>query len=681
MNKKNAFFALAVYFCASMQLNAGSAEHPDAAYHAYLNPYSSNVLKDLEVFQGQGRDGSGTLFEAIDRTSTPAGQQALRRRLEFPKTTAPELRKAQILPKVLLGNVQALTFLDTALQGMKGDTAILEALQEKDVYTQKAFDGQYMANNFPLRLPAGVSKAWKESPRLMQAEVYYKKYYPYISTVLTLLQLTNSIVGNVRSCVDNDVVMRAEARKRWKAEWEERKATYQESDSFWDSISRDTLLKEIFEDNDQESENALATIESVRPIAKALVRSYYSNLIGTDKESEYRERAWKDSSSALSNGLALVNMPLGVHALYNAQRAKKTVDQDLASRVAGVAKLINASYKIYEYGKQNKTFAAAFPGYVELDIFFSRKPPLVKILQGTLTSDGSQKSLSKGTVLACNALIEDSSKKIKRVLRAVGDLDASLSIAKLVKESQQNPVQYSMVEYLEDDKPRVQLNDFWNPVVDPHVVVPNSIELGSKQGPSTIVVTGPNTGGKSTIVKGLVANLWLSHTLGIAPSSKACMTPFATLDSSMNIVDNTANGISLFAAEIERAALLRSKLESLESKKGKFGFFAFDEMFKGTDPAQAQLATTDCIKELASCRNSLAVVATHFKEDIDSLEEKTQGACKNFKVDIKQTGEKLERTFKLEPGVSRTNVARYLLNEALARNRDANGKLAQNLRK
>lgn len=367
----------------------------------------------------------------------------------------------------------------------------------------------------------------------------------------------------------------------------------------------------------------------------------------------------------------LVAMPLDVHALYKTQKDEKTIDQDLASRVVGVAKLINAAYKIYEYGKQNKAFAASFAQYAELDIFFGRKPALVKILQNTLAPDGSQKALSKGTVLACQALIEDSRNKIKKVLRAIGDLDASVSIAKLVKESQQNPVKYSMVEYLEDNKPCVQLENFWNPVVDPRVVVPNSIELGGKQGPSTMIITGSNTGGKSTIVKGIVANLWLAQTLGIAPSSQACLTPFDVIDSSMNICDNTAQGASLYQAEIDRVTSLLAQLDALKGTSKKGSLF-FDEMFRGTSHEEASLATLDCAKQLASYSNSLAVVATHYKKDVIGLEQETKGVCKNFKVEILQKpGGKLERPFKLEPGVSTSNVARQLLNEAFAKHRSA----------
>lgn len=262
VNKKYTYFAFALYFCSIMQLNADDAQINDAAYQAHLHPYSSNVLQDLEVFPVSGKDGSGALFAAIDRTSTAVGQAALKYRVTNPKTTVSDLRRAQVLPKVLLADAQALTFLDDALQGIKGGTAALEALQEKDAYTQKAFDEQYMANR--LYLPASVRKSWKESPRLMQAEVYHKKYFSYLVMALSLLRITNDLVGNARSYNDSSTVVVDEANMRLEAEWNGMKDNYRECEPF----GRAALLKDIVENQSKAAVIILSVMEFYKHIAQ-----------------------------------------------------------------------------------------------------------------------------------------------------------------------------------------------------------------------------------------------------------------------------------------------------------------------------------------------------------------------------------------------------------------------------
>ena len=63
--------------------------------------------------------------------------------------------------------------------------------------------------------------------------------------------------------------------------------------------------------------------------------------------------------------------------------------------------------------------------------------------------------------------------------------------------------------------------------------------------------------------------------------------------------------------------------------------------------------------------NLIFLLATHFPE-LTSLEEATNGNCKNFKIEIyKDEKGNLIRPFKIEPGVNSSNVADDILKQEL----------------
>jgi len=286
---------------------------------------------------------------------------------------------------------------------------------------------------------------------------------------------------------------------------------------------------------------------------------------------------------------------------------------------------------------------------------------LVALLK-TKTFKGNYSFFSNiGRILAAFEIAQETTDGFTGTMQAIGELDACLSIAKLYKQFQNNNnATYCFVEYLDQDKPYLQLTDFWNPMIDPAKVVTNSIELGNPTGARNAIITGSNTGGKSTILKAVVINILLSR-FGIAPARKAVMTPFSYLATSLNISDNTAAGISLFKAEVLRAKTIINNIKSL--RKDQHAFIAIDELFVGTNAQKGSAAAHKVANHITSFDNTLFTLATHF-EQLTDLEKETNGMCKNYKVDIfKNEDGSLNRPFKLEAGISTSNVADEILQD------------------
>lgn len=243
------------------------------------------------------------------------------------------------------------------------------------------------------------------------------------------------------------------------------------------------------------------------------------------------------------------------------------------------------------------------------------------------------------------------------MLLALAEVDAYLSCANLYKEHQDGTNVYSFAKYIEQDTPYLNVQNMWNPFVGPEKSVANSVELGRNL-PQNIILTGPNAGGKSTFSKGITLNTLLAQTIGIVPAASCTLTPFAKVNTYMNISDDTAGGNSLFKTEVMRAQELLNTILTLP--KNQFSLSVMDEMFSGTSPKEGEAASYAVAKNIGSHKHSMAIIATHFPL-LKELETETQN-FKNYQVRVVHHEDgSFSYPFMLEKGAADQNVAISIL--------------------
>lgn len=258
---------------------------------------------------------------------------------------------------------------------------------------------------------------------------------------------------------------------------------------------------------------------------------------------------------------------------------------------------------------------------------------------------------SAGRVLVAYKLMHEIKEEFTEAYQIMGKIDAFLSITKLYKAFKDKNVKFSFVEYVESNEPSIEIKNFHHPIIDPKVVVTNSVNFGPQSGVRVAIITGPNAGGKSTVLKSVATCLLLSQTIGIVPAQEMSATIFDKLCTYMNITDNIKAGQSLFMAEALRAIELQKIIES-----GQKVFVASDEIFTGTDPIEGSAAAFAFAEEAANHPNCILMLATHFPL-LTELEKETNVA-KNFTVKVNKIEEgKIVYPFKLETGVSGQRVA------------------------
>ena len=359
---------------------------------------------------------------------------------------------------------------------------------------------------------------------------------------------------------------------------------------------------------------------------------------------------WLSSTAFIASGILC-----GLYAKESGQWAKDnfTIDKCLQTQLIKIADFLEAAKKIVDCLSEHNLLET----HASVKTFFEQPTAdvakLLKLLKTNTFKGEASVIAHHGRILVAYKHLSKIKEQFEPLLYALAEGDAYLSIAKLYKEFEGTKAPYSFVEYLASDKPIIQAYDFHNPFINAESVVPNSLELGGNH-KQNIVVTGPNAGGKSTIIKALAFNLILAQSFGIAPVRLLKITPFGCVMTYLNITDDIAAGNSLFKAQVLRAHAIGEKTVSL-ARENKFIFVAMDELFNGTSTKEAKATAYSFAKYLGSFSNCTCVIATHFPilTTLDSFE--------NYKVSVKVHKDHLEYPYKLAPGISDQHVALDML--------------------
>jgi hypothetical protein len=202
----------------------------------------------------------------------------------------------------------------------------------------------------------------------------------------------------------------------------------------------------------------------------------------------------------------------------------------------------------------------------------------------------------------------------------------------------------------------------------------NSVTLGGPER-SHVLLTGPNRGGKSTILKGLGVAVLMSQTFGIVFARKAVMPVFSEIITALNPVD-VLGRLSLFESEIEFAKEVRERVQVATGPV----FLMMDEIFHGTNAHDGVEAATIFLDELYAHIGApvYSIISTHYMGLPERYGEKTtQNLCMDASVDPVDN-DRLIYTYRIRAGVNNLSSVREILQERGLCNRgSAPGKTSQ----
>jgi hypothetical protein len=358
-------------------------------------------------------------------------------------------------------------------------------------------------------------------------------------------------------------------------------------------------------------------------------------------------------------------MALGTYINFKKQAGERALLRQTQKQMIDVATYVHTLQEIYDILKKNGTFKSNFAHLDLLAHLFEHRGSqkvtrlLSMLSYNTFKGEPSFWFSYHGRILATYALLQETKHELCDAIMAGGQIGALMSAAQLYLEHQDTPVKYSFVEFINNERPYIQATNAWNPRLDPATAIPSSFEMGGASA-YNMILTGGNGLGKSTIMKGLLYELLIAQTFGIAPAEKLVMTPFARMICHTNISDNVAEGLSGFTAEL--AMKDRILKDYAQLKPNQFIITVFDELFKSTNPEDAAKLSKQLCKSLAAHSNSISIIATHLAP-VTELE--VEGTHANYHPGSIAQGEGLpvKPTYTLEKGASFDHNAQALYNQ------------------
>lgn len=234
----------------------------------------------------------------------------------------------------------------------------------------------------------------------------------------------------------------------------------------------------------------------------------------------------------------------------------------------------------------------------------------------------------KGISLSINSCMEE----LKSDVEAIESLDIIYTKAKFAKENDYNFPKIN-------DNGVINLINARHPLIDKRCVVPQTITLGDKY--SAMIITGPNTGGKTVVLKttGLLTVMALCG-LAIPSKEGSEISTFDNVFVDIGDEQSIEQSLSTFSSHMK-------KIKNICDNVTLSSLVLIDEIGSGTDPKEGSSLAISIIDYIYK-RGARIIATTHYSD----LKEYAYSNKEIINASVEFDPETLKPTYKLLLGVA-----------------------------
>lgn len=254
----------------------------------------------------------------------------------------------------------------------------------------------------------------------------------------------------------------------------------------------------------------------------------------------------------------------------------------------------------------------------------------------------------QGEVLArlLDAVFEGVRPAFPALVQLLGDVEFYLAALAFKQRSEQAGLAVCLPEFVAPDAPRVLLGLF-NPLLLGQAKPPIPCSLETDRHDTTLLITGPNSGGKTRLLQAVGLAQLLAQSGLFVPARTARMSLASGL--LVSLIQETS------ADQPEgRLGMELLRIRSLFERLPVGAIVILDELCSGTNPSEGEEIFELVVRMLARLRPQ-AYITTHFLEFAARLAKR--GHIRELRYLQVALGPSAEPTYQFEPGVATTSLA------------------------
>ena len=190
---------------------------------------------------------------------------------------------------------------------------------------------------------------------------------------------------------------------------------------------------------------------------------------------------------------------------------------------------------------------------------------------------------------------------LQRAIGCLSLLDSLLSLAAYSQGVEEGCFPTILTDFA---NPVIDIKDGRHPCLDGSGFISNDTKLGGESEANLLVLTGPNMGGKSTLMRQTGLLVLLAQLGSLVPASSMALTPVDRVFTRLGARDDIVGGQSTFFVELQETS-------SILAHATPHSLVLIDELGRGTATYDGTAIAGSVITHLAN-RRSLTLFATHY---------------------------------------------------------------------